>query len=364
MTKIPELLGLSDQFKNARIKQGPHIIFHKSLEKRTWSQLRKALPFTFPGQIESDCTLGFSETMERLKINLGITEYDKYQVIHAIQHGPHPRVVYNRLFRHRGMPLGHFNASIINICQQAVSVIREQKAAVLNEFPDQSPAADYSDESALTTLTNTPVLSDVELSAPKTPSPETEGSDTPKDGGSSSTTRIPRTRASRLAETATAVKHTLATIAPSQDIRPSLKLSTNDGASALQKPARETSPLQLGKIKLEPAEGKSGLDGRIDPKLCAHGAEYEQRSIAECVNKGRRMAIAQQSVDEWCIRPLDQGFISGNTKAAAREKVGQEVGFLEADPQQQLRTSPQNSGHGKPVAVLITNLDECSSGNS
>lgn len=70
------------------------MIFHKSLEQGTWSQLRKALPFTFQGEFQSDCTLDLDGTMERLNIILGITTYDKDQVVHAIQHGPHPRLVY------------------------------------------------------------------------------------------------------------------------------------------------------------------------------------------------------------------------------------------------------------------------------
>lgn len=70
------------------------MIFHKSLEQGTWSQLRKALPFTFQGEFQSDCTLELKDTMERLNIILGISKCDKDQVVQAIQYGPHPRVVY------------------------------------------------------------------------------------------------------------------------------------------------------------------------------------------------------------------------------------------------------------------------------
>lgn len=92
--QIPELLGLADQFEAARLKQGPHMIFYKSLAQGTWSQLRSTLPFTYKGAFQSDCSLGFDETMKRLNINAGITEHDRDQVVYAIQHGPHPRVVY------------------------------------------------------------------------------------------------------------------------------------------------------------------------------------------------------------------------------------------------------------------------------
>lgn len=91
---IPELLGLSDQFEATQMRQGPYMIFYKSLEQGTWSQLRSALPFTYQGEFQSDYTLDLDDTMKRLNINAGITEYDRYQVIYALQHGPHPRVVY------------------------------------------------------------------------------------------------------------------------------------------------------------------------------------------------------------------------------------------------------------------------------
>lgn len=76
------------------MRQGPSTIFHKSLQQGTWSQLRKALPFIYQGEFESDYTLNLDDTMKRLNINAGITEYDRGQVVHALQHGPHPRVVY------------------------------------------------------------------------------------------------------------------------------------------------------------------------------------------------------------------------------------------------------------------------------
>lgn len=92
--QIPTLLGLVDQFEAAQMKQGPHIIFHRSLEQGTWSQLRKRVPFNYQGAFQSDFSLDFDETMKRLNINAGITEYDRDLVVYAMQHGPHPRVVY------------------------------------------------------------------------------------------------------------------------------------------------------------------------------------------------------------------------------------------------------------------------------
>lgn len=349
--KIPELLGLSDQFEAAGTKQGPLIIFPKSLERFTWSQLRKALPFTFPGEIESDCTLDFNDTMERLKIHLGITEHDKDQIIHAIYHGHHPRAVYNRLFKSRGMPLGHFSASIANSCQQAMSLIREQEAAALKESLKQP--AEYSDDSALTTLTNTPVLSDLELAAPQTPSRDTEGSDTPKN--SSLTPRRPRTRAAlqaaRLAEQATAVKRTLATIAPSDNVRESPEIHTHGSASVIQRLATGSSPYQMGNIKVEEAQAHAGLDGGRDSPSSAHVAEHKQRSTAEGMNRSRRMAIAEQRVDEWRLGPLALGSKVSNTQTSALGKFGQELGFLKPDPQQQPADSPQKPGSKTSAAV-------------
>lgn len=245
------------------------------------------------------------------------------------------------------MPLGHFNASIVNSCQQSAPLIPEQEAVILKG--SLGKPVEYSDDSALTTLTNTPVLSDVELFAPKTPSRETEGSDTPKDDGSRSTPRRPVTLAPRQAAS---VKPALTTISPSQDTKISLKLSTNGGASAIRKLARETSPFQPGKIKVEAAQVNAGLDGGIDPNLFAHGVEYEQQSTAESVNRPRRrMAIAQQRVDEWRLRPLDQGFEGSNTKTSALNKVGRTPGFLKPIPPQPLESPPRKSGNGTPAAV-------------
>lgn len=94
IAQIPELLGLSDQFEAARLKQGPYMIFSRSLEQCTWSQLRRALPFTYPGEFQSDFSLDLDETMKRLNIKGGITECDRDRVVYALQHGPHPRLVY------------------------------------------------------------------------------------------------------------------------------------------------------------------------------------------------------------------------------------------------------------------------------
>jgi hypothetical protein len=76
------------------MKQGPHLIFHQSLQQGTWSQLRSALPFTFQGEFQPDFTLDLNGAMKRLNINSGITQYDKYLVVHALKHGPDPRAVY------------------------------------------------------------------------------------------------------------------------------------------------------------------------------------------------------------------------------------------------------------------------------
>lgn len=70
------------------------MIFYKSLEQGTWSQLRSALPFTYQGEFQSDYTLDLDDTMKRLNLNAGITEHDRDQVVYALQHGTHPRVVY------------------------------------------------------------------------------------------------------------------------------------------------------------------------------------------------------------------------------------------------------------------------------
>lgn len=91
---IPELLGVADQFVAARMKQGPCMIFHKSLVQCTWSRLRKVLPFTYKGEFEAGYTLGIENAFERLNISEGITKFDRDQSLYAMQHGASPRVLY------------------------------------------------------------------------------------------------------------------------------------------------------------------------------------------------------------------------------------------------------------------------------
>jgi hypothetical protein len=259
----------------------------------------------------------------------------------------------SRLFRPRGMPLGHFSGSIVNNCQQAVSLIRAHETTAGQKSSQQH--TEYSDDSTLTTLTNTPVLSDVELAAPNTPSRGSELSDTPNYDGSSSTPRKLGARgalqAARPGELSTVVKNTLTTMSPSQKIRESPRLSSKGRASVIQRLATGSPASQLDDAAVELAQGRSGLDGRRDSKLSAHVAEHEQPSTAERVNRPRRMAIAQQRADEWRLRPLTEGLESSNTTNSALDKLGQELGFLIPEPQQQLRGSPQNPGSGKSAAA-------------
>lgn len=242
------------------------------------------------------------------------------------------------------MPLGHFSVSIVNNCQQTVSLVEAQDA--IAEKNSLQQCTEFSDDSTLTTLTNTPVLSDVELA---------ELSDTPKYDGSSSTPRRPRTRrvfrAASRDEKSTVVKLPVTTIPSSQNIRTSSELSTNSSASVIQGLVTGSSPYHLDDVAVQSAQGHAGWDGRRDSKSFAHVAQGKQGSTSEMVNRPRRMAIAKQKGDEWLLRPLNQGFESENTRRSDLDKFGQELGFLKPEPQQQLRDSPQKSGNGTPTAV-------------
>lgn len=259
----------------------------------------------------------------------------------------------SRLFRPRGMPLGHFSVSIVKCCQQAVSLIRAQEATADKKSSEQH--IEYSDDSTLTTLTSTPVLSDVEIAAPNTPSHGSELSDTPNYDGSSSTPRKLRTvralQAARPGEQSTVVRHALTTISPTQKVRASTGLSSKGRASVIQRLATGSPLSQLDYVAVESAQGNSGLDGRGDSKFSAHVTEHEQRSIAERVNRPRRMAIAGQRADEWRLRPLTQGFESSNKTNSALDKLGRELGFLKPEPQQRSTDSPKKPGNGTSAAV-------------
>lgn len=251
------------------------------------------------------------------------------------------------------MPLGHFSVSIVNSCQQAILLEEAQEAIAEKKSPQQ--CTEFSDDSTLTTLTNTPVLSDVELATPNTPSRGSELSDTPKYDGSSSTPRRPRTRralqsASR-DENATAVKLPVTTISSSRNVRISPKLSTNSSASVIQRLATGSSPYQLNEVLVQSAQGDADWDGGRDSKSFAHVSQGEQGSTSEAVNRPRRLAIAEQNGDECLFKPMNHGFENENTTKSDLDKLGQELGFLKPAPQQQLRDSPQKSRIGTPTAV-------------
>lgn len=251
------------------------------------------------------------------------------------------------------MPLGYFSVSIVNSCQQAISLDEAQEAITEKKSPQQ--CTEFSDDSTLTTLTNTPVLSDVELASPNTPSRGSELSDTPKYDGSGSTSRRPRTRrdlqAASREDRATAVKLPVTTTSSSQNARTSSKLSTNSSASVTQRLATGSSPYQLDDVSVQSAQGYADWDGGRDSESFAHVAQGEQGSTSEAVNRPRRLAIAEQNGDVCLFRPMNQGFESRNTTTSDLDKLGQELGFLKPAPQQQLRDSPQKSGNGTPTTV-------------
>lgn len=260
----------------------------------------------------------------------------------------------SNLFRPRGMPLGHFSISIVNSCQQTVSKIQAQKATAIRKSPQQY--TEYSDDSTLTTLTNTPVLSDMELPAPKTPSQGSELSAALKYDGSTSTPRRSKKRqalqTTRMKNQATALKLALSAASPSRNSKTLSDLSTKADASIIQRQATGHSPCQMkqNEMAVAPAQGCSVLEAEGDSKMPTHVAENKQQSTAERLKRPRRMAIAEQEFDESRLRPLAQGSECSNTMKSILSNLGQESESEQNLEQlKNLKDPTQDSGNGKPA---------------
>lgn len=251
------------------------------------------------------------------------------------------------------MPLGHFSIGIINSCQQTVSKIQAQKTTAAGSVQQYT---EYSDDSTLTTLTNTPVLSDLDIPAPKTPSQGSELSDALRYDGSTSTPRSRKRhvlQTTRMQNQATALKLALSAASPSRNTKTLPGLSTEADTSIIQRLATRHSPCQTkpDEMAVVPAQGCSILEGG-DSNIPAHVAETEQQGTAERLKRPRRMAIAEQEFDELRLRPLAQGFESSNTTKSSFSNLGQgpesEQNF---EKLQHLKDPTQDSGNGTPATV-------------
>lgn len=92
--RIPDLLGIVDQFEGSRMEQGPYIMFPKLLGQLTWSELRNSMPFTSNGVVEDECHLDLEEILERLDVSRGISNWDKECILKAMQAGINLRALY------------------------------------------------------------------------------------------------------------------------------------------------------------------------------------------------------------------------------------------------------------------------------
>lgn len=242
------------------------------------------------------------------------------------------------------MPLGHFSISIVNSCQQTVSRIRAQKAAAVKESLQQY--AEYSDDSTLTTLTNTPVLSDMELPAAKSPLRGSGLSDTPRYDGSTSTPRksanLHAWQTPKKAKQATPIRLALSAASPSRNTKGSRDLSTKANGSVVHGLATATSPTQEYATQ----------DGRGGSKVPALVAANEQRSAPDRVNRPRRMAIAEQEFDQLRLRPLSQGSESSNTVKSILDNLDQGLKAKQKSGQHQhLKDPTQESVNGTIAPV-------------
>ncbi|KAJ0115352.1 hypothetical protein J7T55_012630 [Diaporthe amygdali] len=317
IAKIPELLGIADQFSAAHMKQGPFMVFQKSLEQCTWSQLRKALPFTYKGEFENGCTLGVQSALERLNISDGITKYDRDQVFHAMQHEPHLRVVYNTLFKPRGMPLGYFGTVIVDGCRKARHQLWTPKAEVVRNSVRQD--SDCSDDSALTTLTRTPELSDVDLAAPKSPTQVPEFLVATSYDGSTPSHPRPDDRqvlhANRGGQHAAAIKLALSAISPSPTAKRSSDVTNKTRDSVTQVMATGHRPYQLNQDGIEMATAQKcavvGLGSRnaaysdLNTLTTDASATLADHSRAAKVGEKRKSEFEQQPAPQQKRQRLD-----------------------------------------------------------
>lgn len=258
------------------------------------------------------------------------------------------------------MPLGHFNINIVKSCQQTVSQIQAQKAADAEKSAQQH--RDHSDDSTLTTLTNTPILSDMDIPLVRSESRGSDCSDNLRFDGSTSTSRRSRKRQALQTtmtdkQTAT-IKVDLSAASPSQSTKAPLSLPSQVDASITRGFATCNSPYQIKQDEaaaVQPQGCPITERGR-DSKLSAHPAENQQQSTAE---RPRRMAIAEQEFDQLRLGSLTQASESSNTKKSILENLDRQPKSEQNFEQLQLLKDPtQDSGNGSPAPVPYYKADK------
>lgn len=264
------------------------------------------------------------------------------------------------LFKARGMPLGHFNINIVKICQQIVSEIQAQKAADAEKSVQQH--RDNSDDSTLTTLTNTPILSDMDIPLVRPESRGSDCSDNLRLDGSTSTSHRSRKRqalqTTMMDKQTTTTKVALLAASPSQNTKTPLNLPTQADASIIRGSATCNSPYQTKQVEaaaVQPQGCPITERGR-DSRLSAHPAENQQRSAAE---RPRRMAIAEQEFDQLRLGSLTQAPESSNTTKTVLENLHRQPEFKQNFEQLQLLKDPtQDSGNGSPAPTPYYKADK------
>lgn len=210
--------------------------------------------------------------------------------------------------------------------------------------------AEYSDDSSLTTLSNTPVLSDRELPTMKSPSQGSELSATLKYDGSTSNPRKSRKRQAfrtiRKKTLSTDVEFGLSAASPSGYTKAASDLSAKGGASIIHGLAIGGSSYNLkhDEIGSTQTQGCSSQDGRRGLSVSVLAAEKEQRSPAEKVDRPRRMAITEQEFDQRRFEPLNKGSESSNITKSVLNSLDQY-----SERHQHLKDPTQESGNGMPV---------------
>ncbi|ROW09760.1 hypothetical protein VMCG_02603 [Cytospora schulzeri] len=157
--RIPDLLGIVDQFEGSQTGQGPYIMFPKLVEQMTWSELRNSVPFMIDGVLEDESHHDLEEVLERLNITGGISDWDKECILKAIQAGINLRAM---IFKPRGMSFGDFDAIVECLRAAAIQVLTKTAEDLRQqEAFQQNP--EVSDVSTLTSLETTPELSDLDV---------------------------------------------------------------------------------------------------------------------------------------------------------------------------------------------------------
>lgn len=276
------------------------------------------------------------------------------------------------LFKSRGMPFGHFTTVIVNRCRPAVPHVQVQLARAVRKSAQQ--CSEDSDDSTLTTLTKTPSLSDAEQAELKSPSQTSELPEGTRYDGSTLSHHRPEDHqmlhVAPEGQQASAIKLGSSAIPPSRGIKAPRDMSTKADALIVQGLTMGDSSYQLSEKEIEvaPAHGCALANGGKTPKISAYEAQHEKRSTVE---RPRRMAIAEQEVDERTrrLRLLDQASnnpfrpafnnaatsaspaLTGQSRAtrAAEMRKSGNIGQEPQHEQEQQREGPgQGFGDGSP----------------